>query len=210
MLVTGIPEIAKQADLVDRTIGIVLPEFNAAARRTEADIFSAFEEARPALLGVLFDAVAYALANISSTVLTDTPRMLDFATWVEAGAPALGWSRGEFLGAYVANRRAASAGIVESSYIGQFIPALAAQGFEGTPTEALQRLEAVAEPDAPRRRGWPATPSGLVGILRRLTPSLADRRHRRPRRIIRGRVRQGHPDPPHGRGRHPGRRGGVR
>jgi hypothetical protein len=37
----------------------------------------------------------------------------------------------------------------------------------------LRRLEAIAGPDAIRRRGWPATPQGLRGILRRLAPSLA-------------------------------------
>lgn len=174
VLITGIPEIAKRGDLVDRTISVMLPEFGADARRTEAEVSAAFDEARPGLLGVVFDAVASALANLSAVVLAESPRMLDFATWVEAGAAAFGWERGRFLDAYVSNRREASAGIVESSFIGQFIPDLAASGFVGTSTQALRRLEVIAGPDAPRRRGWPATPHGLAGILRRLAPSLRD------------------------------------
>ncbi len=61
--------------------------------------------------------------------------MADFATWVEAGAPAFGWERGRFLGAYLANRREASAGIVEGSVVTQFLPVLAEAGFTGTATE---------------------------------------------------------------------------
>jgi hypothetical protein len=172
VIVTGIPEIAKQGDLVDRTISITLPEFGEEARRTETEVAEAFEETRPGLLGVLFDAVSAALANLPTVVLAESPRMLDFATWVEAGAPAFGWGRGRFLKAYVSNRRQASAGIIESTFIGQFIPELATEGFVGTATQAYRRLEVIAGSDATRRKGWPLTPSGLVGVLRRLAPSL--------------------------------------
>ena len=44
----------------------------------------------------------------------------------------------------------------------------------GTATQALNQLAGIAGPEASRRRGWPATPRGFVGILRRLAPSLCD------------------------------------
>ena len=174
VIITGIPEVAKQGDLVDRTISITLPEFAEDARRTEAEVTVAFEDARPGLLGLIFDAVSRALRNLDSVVLSESPRMLDFATWVEAGAPAFGWERDRFLRAYVSNRREGSAGIIESSFIGQFIPELARRGFVGTATQALNQLAMIAGPEATRRRGWPATPRGFGGILRRLAPSLRD------------------------------------
>jgi hypothetical protein len=174
VLITGIPEIAKQGDLVDRTISITLPQFGANARRTEAEVSAAFDEARPRVLGVLFDAASCALRNLPTTVLAESPRMLDFATWVEAGAPALGLEPGRFLRAYMANSRDASTGILEGSFVGQFIPRLGEQGFIGTATECLRKLEMIAGTEATRRRGWPATPRGLSGILRRLSPALAD------------------------------------
>jgi len=99
---------------------------------------------------------------------------LDFATWVEAGSEGLGWEPGTFLDAYVANRRAASATVIDSTYVGQFIPILAESGFTGTDAHALGELARVAGPDAQRHRGWPATPAGLHGILRRLAPPLAE------------------------------------
>ena len=38
------------------------------------------------LLGTIFDAICCALANAATTLLPETPRRADFATWVEAGA----------------------------------------------------------------------------------------------------------------------------
>src|SRR5207249_2953760 len=95
-------------------------------------------------------------------------------TWVEAGSPALAWERDCFLDAYLANRRASSAGVVEGSFIAQFLPYLADTGFTGTATECLAKLRILAGPEATRQRGWPATPRGLAGILRRLASSLAE------------------------------------
>lgn len=132
VLLTGIPEVAKQPDLVDRTITIALAEFGLGERRTEDDILAAFEDIRPTLFGLLLDAVSSALANLPSTVLDVTPRMLDFATWVEAGAPAFGWEPGRFVAAYLRNRRAASIATIEGTVIGQFVEQLAETGFTGT------------------------------------------------------------------------------
>ena len=174
VIVTGIPEVARQPDLVDRTISIVVPEMGPDFRRTEADVLSDFEDVRPRLLGLLFDAASCALGCIGNVVLEDAPRMLDFATWVEAGAPAFGWEPGRFLDAYTANRREASGAVLEGSFVGQFIPVVAIEGFEGTATQCLARLTSIAGREAANNRAWPATARGLSGILRRLAPALRE------------------------------------
>jgi hypothetical protein len=172
--VTGIPEVAKQSDLVDRTISVVHDDMGPDFRRTEAEVLADFEAVRPRVLGLLFDAVSCALARVSDVVLDDAPRMLDFVTWVEAGAPAFGWQPGRFLDAYIANRKQASVGVLEGSFVGRFVPALAVEGFDGTATECLARLAVIAGPEATRNRAWPPTPGGLAGILRRLAPALRE------------------------------------
>ncbi len=174
VLLTGIPEVARQADLADRTISVVLPQMKADERRSEVEILAAFQALRPQVLGVLFDAASCALANMHEVTIEEAPRMLDFARWVEAGAPALGWEPGRFLRAYAANRTEASAGVIEATVIGRFLPELASQGFSGSATQMLARLGEIAGADATRSRGWPKTPAGLSGILRRLAPGLAN------------------------------------
>src|SRR5436190_1120011 len=73
-------------------------------RRTEAEYWREFERARPAVLGALYDAVSAALRNEATTRLASRPRMADFAEWVSAAEPALGWPPGAFLSAYDDNR----------------------------------------------------------------------------------------------------------
>jgi hypothetical protein len=54
---------------------------------------------RPNLAGLL-GAVSTALANLATVRLAELPRMADFAKWVSAAEPALGWTQGAFMEAY--------------------------------------------------------------------------------------------------------------
>ncbi|HOF86527.1 MAG TPA: hypothetical protein PLZ36_00305 [Armatimonadota bacterium] len=45
-----------------------------------------------------------ALARKDQITLTDTPRLIDFAQWMTAAEPALGWEEGTFLDAYLPSR----------------------------------------------------------------------------------------------------------
>jgi hypothetical protein len=173
VILTGIPEVARQPDLVDRTISVTLPEFRPGTRLTEAELLAAFEEVRPGILGVLLDGVSRALAN-RGTVPREDPRMLDFATWVEAGSSAFGWEPDRFLDAYLGNRKDTSVGLVEGSLVGQFLVRLAEEGFVGTSAECRDRLALIAGVEVTRQRGWPITPRGMREILRRLKPALAE------------------------------------
>ena len=57
-------------------------------------------KARPGILGALLDAASAALANhadVNARLEGRLPRMADFAIWVEAAAPAIGWRAGRVL-----------------------------------------------------------------------------------------------------------------
>ena len=49
-----------------------------------------------------------ALRRLRQVELRARPRLVDFARWVEAAAPALGWKEGEFLDDYLENRHRAA------------------------------------------------------------------------------------------------------
>ncbi|WP_065323593.1 hypothetical protein [Tritonibacter mobilis] len=103
-LLNGIPDLAARPDLADRSIGIHLPVIPASSRKTLGAFNRDFAKAKPFILGALLDAVSRALGEIDSVHLSEAPRMADFAKWVVAAEPALGWPQGGFLDSYGANR----------------------------------------------------------------------------------------------------------
>src|SRR5262249_24104616 len=100
VILTGIEIVARRPDLLDRSLLVELTPISGEDRRTEEELFAALEPLRPGILGALLDAVACALMNMPKTKLAPWPRMADFAKWVTAAEPGLGWAPGTFLAAY--------------------------------------------------------------------------------------------------------------
>lgn len=74
--------------LSHRTLAVTLPPLS--NLRPESVIWAAFEQLRPAMLAVLYDAIGTALRRIRDIDLGNVPRFADAATWAAAAAPALG------------------------------------------------------------------------------------------------------------------------
>src|SRR5262249_36836984 len=90
-VLNGIEDLATRGDLLKRSIILTLETISDSQRRTEGDFWREFEVARPRILGALFDVVAAGLKALPTVKLTSLPRMADFARWVRACEPALGW-----------------------------------------------------------------------------------------------------------------------
>jgi hypothetical protein len=58
----------------------------------------------PLVLGTLLDAAVVGLRRLDSIPTAGLPRMADFARWVIACEPGLGWQEGRFLRAYESNQ----------------------------------------------------------------------------------------------------------
>lgn len=173
-LVNGIPELARAGDLIDRAIMVELPRPAPEALAYEDDLWPRFEAALPEILGALLDAVSMAIGRLDTTTLHQKPRLADFARWVEAAAPALGWPQGHFLDAYLANRDAASRVAVEADTVANVVLRTIAVGesFSGTAEALLSRLNAIATEDEKRAPGWPKTAANLGTRIRRAAPAL--------------------------------------
>jgi hypothetical protein len=171
-VINGIPDLATAADLLDRSITVTLPPRRDRGIEYERELWQRFDEAAPRILGALLDAVATALRRLHEVELEQRPRMLDFARWVEAAAPALGWKPGKFLTAYVENRRGAAQLALEADPLASLITALMKETrrWQGTADALLARLRALA--DEGDRRTLPATAHHLSNRVRRLSPSL--------------------------------------
>lgn len=174
VMVNGIEDLATRSDLLDRALTLILPTIPDHQRRDEEELWRQFFELQPKILGALLDAVAVGLKNLPNTKLAKKPRMADFARWIVAAEPALGWPAGGFMAAYHHNRGAANALALEASVIGPPILALVGDvgTWQGTASALLTDLEARVDEPTSRRKEWPTSPRKLSGELRRLAPNL--------------------------------------
>jgi hypothetical protein len=79
VILNGIEDIVTRPDLADRAVFLTLEPIPEERRRTEAELWAAFEAERPRILGVLLDAVVEGLKLLPETHLPKLPRMADFA-----------------------------------------------------------------------------------------------------------------------------------
>jgi hypothetical protein len=173
VILNGIPDLATRPDLADRAIVVTLPPIPDDARRSELEFWSAFEAARPAILGALLDAVVVALRRLTDTCLGRSPRMADFARWVVAAEPALPWSQGAFLAAYSGNRAGAIEATLDADPVADAVCALVAgEPWKGRASELMPRLAQGMPEHVLRSHDWPKDATRLSGRLRRLAPAL--------------------------------------
>ncbi|MFL5760630.1 MAG: hypothetical protein ACJ789_12960 [Thermomicrobiales bacterium] len=173
-LLTAITSVVERSDMLDRTMSITLPPIPSDQRLTEAELWAQFDEAHPRILGALLDAASTALRRLASVTLLRKPRLADFVTWVESGAPAFGWGEGDFLAVFESNRKDADQVAIESLAVG---PALVKfmderDQWNGTATELLTELNEIVDAATRKDQDWPKGANRLSGQLRRLAPNL--------------------------------------
>lgn len=174
ILLNGIEELATRSDLLERAVVLNLPTIPEHRRRTEAQFWREFEEARPFLLGALLDAVSGALRDHESISLDRLPRMADFAQWATAAETHLGLGQGAFMAAYTGNRAASNDLALEASPIAAALISFveAESSWIGTSSQLLKELAQRAGEDAQRQQGFPKAANSLSGILKRIAPNL--------------------------------------
>jgi Bifunctional DNA primase/polymerase, N-terminal/Primase C terminal 1 (PriCT-1) len=203
IVINGIGVLGTRSDLLDRTIELELPRIPDDRRQDEAQFWAAFDREQPAILGALLDAVSGAIGRLDQVQLERAPRMADFARWVVAAEPALGWPTGSFLKAYTGNRDAIHEIALDAAVIFPPMRTLMESGeFVGTATELLDRLGGIAGESATRRKGWPGNATSLSRELARIAPNLRSvgievekRRESHGRRLIAIRVAPETPSP---------------
>ena len=176
VILNGIDEFVRRADLADRCVFLHLPPIVAAGRRAEAEFWQAFRADHPAILGGLLDAAVGGLAKLPSVRLPELPRMADFACFGEAVSRGLGWPEGSFLTAYSDNRQAANLTSLEDSVVAAPLLENVAWGeLENWTLSAGEMLQELESELAPRVRAsvrWPKTPRAFTNELRRIAPQL--------------------------------------
>ena len=174
VILNGIDDLATRQDLIDRAIVLTLPTIPETARRQERELWKHVDAIRPAVLGALLTASQTALANHDRVVLPSLPRMADFAVWVTAAEPALGWARGAFLRSYGCNRGEAVELGLEMSPIAPNIRALIDrnQRWEGAAKDLLALIMSEKSEVEQRALTMPKSPQAIRNHLKRLAPAL--------------------------------------
>jgi hypothetical protein len=167
IMLNGINDVVTRPDLLDRAIVVTLDPIPDDKRRSESDLDTEFDKAHPAILAALLDAVAMALKNEATTTIACLPRMADFATWIVAAEPALGWESGAFLAAYTSNQQDAIEVVLDGDIVADAIRSLP---FERTGLWKGQLKELLAW--IPEHEYKPKSPRGLRNVLRRKAPAL--------------------------------------
>jgi len=177
VMLNGIDEIARRADLRDRTLRVWLTRPAEDEAMDEETLWRRFEAARPWLFGALLDAVSAALCHWDAAKLDKPPRMADFARWVVAAemGGALPWEPGTFLRVYHDQQDAMARDAVEGDPVATGILRLLVENggcWTGTATDLLMALDQRASEADKRSKTWPTTPRVLSNRLRRLAPDL--------------------------------------
>lgn len=173
-ILNGIPDLASRPDLADRSIIVTLPVIAPSKRQFEGDFWPSFDQAAPGILAALLSAVSCAIARKSTVILTERPRMADFARWVTAAEPALGWPAGTFSQAYFANRSAVDIAAIEGNPVAETVLALIRDHgpWKGTATELLKSLRTLYPLLTEDALTFPRHPNKLSGEIKRVQPLL--------------------------------------
>jgi len=167
-ILNGIEDIVTRPDLADRALFLTLDAIPDERRRSEAELWKAFEAERAHIMGALLDAVVAGLKNLQVTSLPRLPRMADFALWATACETAL-WPPGTFWTAYTGNRDDAVNQVIDADPVAAAVRRFmeARTEWNGTASEFLGALAYQEGERVARSKSWPSSPQALSGRLRR-------------------------------------------
>jgi phage/plasmid primase-like uncharacterized protein len=177
----AIDDVVAKNDLAERVVGVLLTPITGKKRRSENELWKAFERDRPGILGALLDAVAHGLQRLPETRSKleqqeeELPRMADFVVWATACGDGLLWDEGAFADAYADNRAKVNETVVEGDSLTAAVRRLMEQEdghWSNTMTELLRRLDAIVGPSEVKQKHWPSSASALGKRIRSMASSL--------------------------------------
>jgi hypothetical protein len=144
ILMEGITSFVTEPDLLSRSIVLMLAAMT--NRRTERELYAAFDQCKASIFGALCDMLATGLSGVRETNISDLPRMADFSNWVAA------CGLDGFEAAYVRNRAAATDVILGHDPLAQSVEALMAtrREWRGAAWDLLKEIGPAARVATPR------------------------------------------------------------
>lgn len=174
----GISNVARRADLLDRSVLFELNRISEKDRKEIREIYSDFEHDRGSILGGIFDTLAKAMKIYDSVKLERLPRMADFAKWGYAIGEALGGCGDKFLEEYKANQQQSNLEVINSDIVAMLIVMFMEQrecwhGYAHQLLTALQKVASVHEIDS-KSQGIPSQPNALTRRMGNIKSNLEE------------------------------------
>jgi hypothetical protein len=170
IILNGIESVVTRPDLADRSVNLGLIRLGDDARKPEDELWAAFHNDSPAILGGLLDAVSRGLKDLPNVNLTSLPRMADFAKWGQACEV----DKGAFMRAYNSNRAEVVESVIEADLVATAIRDFMAdkENWKGSLATLLTLLSGQVGDKVADHRDWPTSARGLSGALTRVSASL--------------------------------------
>ena len=164
-------EFANRPDFLERSIQLDLPTMPKHARRTEKQLYKAFDEILPGILGAILDCVVCGLENLDRVDPPTSLRMADAARWIVAAEPATNFTPGSMLQALEGMQHEMMTDrIINDPLVTALIKILEDGPFEDTVGALHQRIQ-LADPYNKR---LPATAAHLSKAFQRLIPMMQE------------------------------------
>lgn len=178
IMLNGIDDLVSRGDLLDRSVRIHLQPIPSDRRKTEAEIWDAFESLRAGALYELLIGVQTALRDFHSIRPAASLRMADFGKWATAAEAGLRLPEGSIVNACLTDRADADAAAIEASAVGPAVVQFVRDrgSWKGTASDLLAILSSPSNNYSTdvdhRSRDWPKSANYLSNALRRLAPHL--------------------------------------
>lgn len=177
VILNGINAPTDRGDVLDRSLVVELERIPDRERRTEEEMWAAFEREHPALLGAAFDVLARAIARKSSLQLSRRPRLADWGEYAASVYEVMGWGAEAFLSDWDEVVKAQNRSTLDGSPTAQAVIRFMEDRdvYEGTSTELHKKLEAVAEDigvSIARDKAWPKSARWLWRRIQEVVPLL--------------------------------------
>lgn len=168
VILGGIDVGAIRGDLADRLLPLTLHTIGDADRLEEEELWPAWAEMHPGILGAVLDEVASVMAVLHSVRLESKPRMADFARVLAAVDQVRGTSG---LRRYMEKQsEVATESLTDDSFVTTISTTLK-DVFIGTSAELLA-LVTPADEKWRAPKGWPGSSRQVTQTLRRQAPSM--------------------------------------
>jgi hypothetical protein len=178
ILLNGINPPTDRGDAQDRTLPVELERIPDRERRSEEDLWEAFEAGHSRILGAAFDALAGAIRARETLKLPRRPRLADWGEYAAAVYETLGWGAERFLEDWDRVVSVQNQGTLDGSPVAQAVLAFMEHRNEytGLASDVHAQLEEQAEKlkiDVKRDKAWPKSPSWLWRKLKEVLPLLS-------------------------------------